>query len=267
MLQCTKLPWLRWHSSCACSSEACLGSFTCLAMELKDLTGHTLLERSDQPECWTEHSTQLYDTEVPFKNQALYTLDQMPVADHLDNHPNFSEVISTSSRTRPGKAPGIDVRPSEMPKLDTPHLTWEIHHIMCLCWKAQYLKDAQLITLLKTRDQDKIATIEWSPFWAWWVNFLGQSSKADCRYWWTEYPESQCDFSEIRLTIDMVLTLRRLQGKCIEQNKPLYIMFIDLTKDFSLWVGLDCTKTWRRLVACQKYYKWSALFMTVWLQE
>ena len=63
-------------------------------MELKDLNGHTLLESSDQLKCWTGHFTQLYETEVPLKDQAIGFLDQMPMADHLDNHPNLSKVIS-----------------------------------------------------------------------------------------------------------------------------------------------------------------------------
>ena len=60
-------------------------------MELKDLTGHNLHEMSDQLKSWTEHFTQVYGTKEPFKDQALNSLNQMPVADHLDNHPNLSK--------------------------------------------------------------------------------------------------------------------------------------------------------------------------------
>ena len=61
-----------------------LGPTPCLTMELKDINGHALLVRSDQLKCWTEHFIQLYGTKVSFKH---LTVDQMPVADHLDNHP------------------------------------------------------------------------------------------------------------------------------------------------------------------------------------
>ena len=32
----------------------------------------------------------------------------------------------------------------------------------------------------------------------------------------------------------MILSLRQLQEKCREQGKPLYVVFIDLTKAFDL---------------------------------
>ena len=48
------------------------------------------------------------------------------------------------------------------------------------------------------------------------------------------YPESQCGFRAGRSTIDMVFSLRQLQEKCTEQQMPLYIAFIDLTKAFDL---------------------------------
>ena len=48
------------------------------------------------------------------------------------------------------------------------------------------------------------------------------------------YPESQCGFRRERSTVDMVFSIRQLQEKCREQQRPLYIAFIDLTKAFDL---------------------------------
>ena len=48
------------------------------------------------------------------------------------------------------------------------------------------------------------------------------------------YPESQCGFRSQRSTTDMIFSVRQLQEKCKEQNVPLYIAFIDLTKAFDL---------------------------------
>ena len=48
------------------------------------------------------------------------------------------------------------------------------------------------------------------------------------------YPESQCGFRAKRSTVDMVFSLRKLQEKCREQQMPLYVAFIDLTKAFDL---------------------------------
>ena len=48
------------------------------------------------------------------------------------------------------------------------------------------------------------------------------------------YHESQFGFRTHRSTVDMIFSLRQLQDKCREQQWPLYIAFIDLTKAFEL---------------------------------
>lgn len=48
------------------------------------------------------------------------------------------------------------------------------------------------------------------------------------------YPESQCGFRAEKSTVDMIFSLRQLQEKCREQQMPLYVAFIDLTKAFDL---------------------------------
>lgn len=48
------------------------------------------------------------------------------------------------------------------------------------------------------------------------------------------YPESQCGFRAERSTVDMIFSLRQLQEKSREQQKPLYVAFIDLTKAYDL---------------------------------
>ena len=45
---------------------------------------------------------------------------------------------------------------------------------------------------------------------------------------------SRCGFRAERSTVDMIFSLRQLQEKCREQQKPLFIAFIDLSKAFDL---------------------------------
>ena len=45
-------------------------------------------------------------------------------------------------------------------------------------------------------------------------------------------PETQCGFRSNRSTVDMIFCLRQLQEKCIEQDRSLYIVFVDFTKAF-----------------------------------
>ena len=68
-------------------------------------------------------------------------------------------------------------------------------------------------------------------------------------------PEAQCSFRPGRSTVDMIFAVRQLQEKCIEQNKPLYSVFIDLTKAFdtfnreALWTVLECIRCPPKLVS------------------
>ena len=48
------------------------------------------------------------------------------------------------------------------------------------------------------------------------------------------YPETQCSLRSKRSTVGMIFSIRQLQEKCREQQMPLYIAFIDLTKAFDL---------------------------------
>ena len=45
-------------------------------------------------------------------------------------------------------------------------------------------------------------------------------------------PESQCGFRASRSTTDPIFTVRQLQKKSIEQQRPLFTVFIDFTKAF-----------------------------------
>ena len=48
----------------------------------------------------------------------------------------------------------------------------------------------------------------------------------------TVIPESQSGFRSGRGTVDMIFSARQIQEKCIEQQVPLYQVFVDLTKAF-----------------------------------
>ena len=44
--------------------------------------------------------------------------------------------------------------------------------------------------------------------------------------------ETHCGFHSNRSTVDMIFCPRELQEKCLKQNRPLYIVFVDLTNAF-----------------------------------
>ena len=98
------------------------------------------------------------------------------------------------------------------------------------------MKDAQLFTLFKNKGSRK----DCKNYQA--ISLLSLVSKLYGRIILSRlqvladrvYPGSQSGFIKNRLSIDMVFTLRLLQEKFIEQNKPLYIMFINLRKVFDI---------------------------------
>ena len=99
----------------------------------------------------------------------------------------------------------------------------------------QDLRDAVIITLYKNKGEKSdcsnyrgitLLSIAGKILARVLLNRLVPSIAAD------NIPESQCGFRANRSTTDMVFVLRQLQEKCQEQNKGLFITFVDLTKAF-----------------------------------
>ena len=59
--------------------------------------------------------------------------------------------------------------------------------------------------------------------------------------------EAQCGFRAGRGTSDMIFSLRQIQEKCIEQNMPLYMIFVDFSKAFDTVNRSTLWKILRRL--------------------
>ena len=99
--------------------------------------------------------------------------------------------------------------------------------------RPQDWKDAQLITLFKKGDRRQcgnyrgisLLSIPGKVFARILLNRLNAHAE-------TFLPEAQCGFRPGRGTIDMVFSLKQIQEKCVEQNMPLYIVFVDFTKAF-----------------------------------
>ena len=60
-------------------------------------------------------------------------------------------------------------------------------------------------------------------------------------------PETQCGVRGNRSTVDMIFCLRQLQEKCVEQDRPLYMVFVDISKAFDT---VRRTGLWQLLKKC-----------------
>ena len=138
-----------------------------------------------------------------------------------------------------GKAPGQDGIPDEVFKCCGSELLDALHQLLCRCWEEgsvpQERRDSTIITRFKyngdRNDRNNyrgisLLCIAGKMFARVALHRLQQLAERVS-------PESQCGFCSKRSTVGMV-SLRQLQEKCREQQQPLFIAFISLTKAFDL---------------------------------
>lgn len=121
-----------------------------------------------------------------------------------------------------------------------------LHDTLCKCWSEggvlQDMRDAKIVTLYKNKGGRSdcnnfrgisLLSIMGKPCAIVLLLHLQQLAERI-------YPESQCGFRAERSTVHIISFFRQLKEKCREQQKPLYIAFIDLTRAFNLvsWNGL-----------------------------
>jgi len=207
---------------------------------LKSKTGEVIKDQGKQLQRWIEHYLELYATQNVVTDTALDAIPDLPVLEELDTPPTLEELSKAIDCLACGKAPGSDGIPPEVLKIGKPALIQPLHELLCLCWGQghipQDMRDANIVTLYKNKG-DRSDCNNYRG-----ISLLSIVGKAFARVVLARlqtlasrvYPESQCGFRAGRSTVDMIFSLRQLQEKCREQQMPLYIAFIDLTKAFDL---------------------------------
>ena len=160
--------------------------------------------------------------------------------EELDIEPTLEELSKAIDSLASGKAPGNDGIPQDLLKHCKTTLLHSLHVLLCQCSQEgavlQGMRDAKIITLFKNKGERNDCNNYRG------ISLLRVIGKVIAKVILIRlqklpenvYPESQCGFRAGRSTIDMVISLRQLQEKCREQQMPLYIAFIDLTKAFDL---------------------------------
>ena len=144
----------------------------------------------------------------------------------------------STARYQEGRAPGLDGISPEILKLGGPKLKACLLSLYNTCWQRQILpqdfKDALIVTIYKRkgdrRDCDNhrgipLLSIAGKVL----VNIMLNRLKTISEQLLLE---SQCGFCAGRSTANMIFTLRQLQEKAVEQQRPLYIVFMDFSKAF-----------------------------------
>ncbi|CAH1270878.1 Hypp4486 [Branchiostoma lanceolatum] len=196
----------------------------------------------------------LRSTDGTVDDSALQWIPQEPMKEELDLASTLEEVIKALDQQKSGKAAGVDGIPPEVWKHGGAPLHSKLHELLVhvRCWEdgklPQDLRDAVIITLHKNKgekaDCSNYRGITLLPI-AGKILARGLLNRLVPAVAEHHLPESQCGFRANRGTTDMVFVLRKVQEKYREQNKGLYITFVDLSKAFDtvsrkgLWEFLE----------------------------
>uniref|UniRef100_A0A5F8GDL9 Reverse transcriptase domain-containing protein n=1 Tax=Monodelphis domestica TaxID=13616 RepID=A0A5F8GDL9_MONDO len=184
---------------------------------------------------------------------SVYTFfAHLSIWEQLDVPPSIEEVQKAIKQMSAGKAPGKDGIPTEVYKALNGKTLQAFHIVLTSIWEEEdmppELRDASIVVLYKNKGS-RAACDNYRG-----ISLLSTAGKILARVILSRLlssvseqnlPESQCGFRPDHSTIDMVFTVRQMQGKCLEQNPSLYIVFIDLTKAVNtvnrdaLWVILS----------------------------
>ena len=206
---------------------------------VRSTDGTLLTEKSDIIQRWSEHFSTLLNRPSQIDQQAIQNMPQRPLLTSLDSPPTLEETQKAIKQLQAGKAPGPDGIPPEIFKEGGDAITTKLTELMQQFWEEgavpQDFKDANIIHLYKNKG-DRASCDNHRG-----ISLLSIAGKIMARVILNRIThhlldevvsESQCGFRSNRGTIDMIFAVRQLQEKCREQNKSLYILFVDLTKAF-----------------------------------
>lgn len=200
---------------------------------------------------WQEHFSNLLNRPSSVDADALNQIPQQPMQDSLAEPPTIDEIKKAIHQTNSGRASGKDGIPAEIYKAAGPNALEAFHDVLLSIWEEEEMpddfRDALIVSLYKNKGSKSdcgnyrgisLLSIAGKIFARVILNRLITVSEQNL-------PEAQCGFRPGRSTVDMIFAMRQLQEKCIEQNMPLFSVFIDLTKAFdtvnreALWTVLE----------------------------
>ena len=207
---------------------------------LKTKEGNTITDKDQQMTRWAEHYGEVLGSKTVVKEEALQAVTKLPCMEELDEPPTIEELSKEIDNLQSRKAAGMDAISPELIKSGKESLLDDLHQLLVECWETgdlpQEMRDCKITTLYKNKGcmSDcnnyrgiSLLSIVGKLFAKVALRRLQQLAER-------VYPESQCGFRASRSTHDMIFSVRQIQEKSREQNMPLYMVFIDLTKAFDL---------------------------------
>ena len=187
---------------------------------------------------WSEHFQKLLNVPGDIDHEALDNIPQRIIKTSLDEIPTMEEMARAIAGLKDGKAPGGDGIPAEVWKHGGDNLFSRLHQLITNAWEMgsapQAWKDASIVTIYKKGDRTDCGNCRG-------ISFLSIAGKIFARILLNRLsthitpevvPETHCGFRGNRSTVGMIYCLRQLQEKCIEQDRPLYMVIVDFSKAF-----------------------------------
>ena len=211
---------------------------------MKSTDGMETFSDSKRVARWSEHFQKLLNVPGDINHEVLDNMPQRITKTSLDEIPTMDEMARAVAGLKDGKAHGGDGILAEVWKQGGNNLfSWEVGSVPQAWEDCNHLQERWSDRLWELkRNLSFFARIL--------LNRLSTHITPEV------VPETQCGFRGNRSTVDMISCLRQLQEKCIEQDPPLYMVFVDFSKAFDtvgrtgLWQLLrkyGCTVTCNKL--------------------
>jgi len=202
---------------------------------------------------WAEHFLGVLNQPTTFDPSVLSELPVWDTDDGLMRPPDNHEVQRAVNQMSSGKAPGPDGVPPELFKSGSPEIISKLTTLYESIWSSetvpQEFKDALIVHIFKRKGDRSVCDDHRG------ISLFSIPGKILARVIFNRLVkhvsdnnillESQCGFRSGRGTMNMIFTARQLQEKCREQQRELYVVFVDLTKAFD---SVDRTALWEVLL-------------------
>ena len=211
-------------------------SLSTVPLKSKDNT--TLLkDPNDILWCWHEHFKDLFFNPSEVDNDVIDSLPQLRMRHHMDRTPTFHELELAVKQINSGKV-SVEI-PIELLKTGSQNVLHAIHESFVKCWVGTSIPQDWINVIIISLFQGKGEKCLCDNFRG--ITLLESVGKILARLLLNRLtedicpaviPESQSGFRSGRGTADMIFAVRQVQEKCVEQQMPLYQVFVDLTKAF-----------------------------------
>ena len=187
---------------------------------------------------WSEHFQKLLNVPGAIGHKALDNIPQRITKTCLDEIPTMDEMARAIAGLKDGKAPGGDGISTEVWKHGGDNLFTRLHQLITNAWEVGSVphtwKDASIMTIYKKSDRTDCGNYRG-------ISLFSIAGKNFSRVLLNRIsthitpkvvPETQCSIRGNRSTVDKICCLRQIKEKCIEQDRPLYMVFIEFSKAF-----------------------------------